>query len=205
MTHTATRPTKTPYRRRRQRRTIITLILVTALLVGALVVSYGYVQGWLGKPPATTPRACLRTSTVTASQVTLNVYNGTQKAGLARKTADSLKKRGFKIAAVANDPLEKKLAGASEVRYGPAGAPAAKLVGAQLKGARMVRDQRTSSTLDIVVGDKFSSLAPQPKPAKSATSKGSSTSKAKGKNKSKGRTASTRPTPAPSSTCSTSG
>jgi len=152
-------------RRGRRRRTVITLVVVAAVLGVSLFVAAGYVQGWLGKH-ADTPRACAPKTAVTANQVTLNVYNATSHSGLARKTADGLKKRGFKIATVANDPLEKKVTGSSEVRYGNGGARAAKLVALQVKGAKMVQDSRSDGSLDIVIGDRFTALAPPAKPGK---------------------------------------
>lgn len=166
-------------RRGRRRRTVITLVVVAAVLGVSLFVAAGYVQGWLGKH-ADTPRACAPKTAVTANQVTLNVYNATSHSGLARKTADGLKKRGFKIATVANDPLEKKVTGSSEVRYGNGGARAAKLVAAQVRGAKMVQDSRSDGSLDIVIGDRFTALAPPAKPGKGtkATQPGTKASKA---------------------------
>ncbi|MTE20119.1 LytR family transcriptional regulator [Streptomyces sp. TRM43335] len=45
------------------------------------------------------------------SAVTVNVYNATTRAGLAKKTAETLEKRGFRIGEVANAPasLDKKV------------------------------------------------------------------------------------------------
>lgn len=166
MTHTieAGMPTA---KRRRRRRTAITLIVVALLLVVALWKSWDYVQGWLGKPD-TTAHACLPVKDVVASQVTLNVYNATARSGLAGSTAAGLKKRGFKIASIANDPLEKKVTGTAEIRYGTGGVSAAKLVAAQLKSPRMVKDSRSDSSLDVVVGNKFTALAPPVKVKKGA-------------------------------------
>jgi hypothetical protein len=176
MTHTAGSPVPLA-RRRRRRRTIITLVLVVALLAGSMFVAVGYVQGWLGKHTETvTPKRCVPATTIRSSQVTLNVYNATQRSGLASKTASALRKRGFKIASVANDPLERKITGSSEVRYGPSGARAARLVADQVKGARMVRDSRSDTTLDLVIGDRFNKLAApvtvlRPTPTKTKTTK----------------------------------
>ncbi len=61
--------------------------------------------------------------------VTVNVYNATAKAGLAGRTAEELKKRGFTIGKVGNAPaeLDKKVPGTAQVIAGPAGAGAGTL------------------------------------------------------------------------------
>lgn len=165
---------------------------MTALLGASLVVATGYVKGWLGKHEGPV-RTCPPTGPVKASQVTLNVYNATGRAGLARTTADELRKRGFKIATVTNDPLEKKVTGTSEVRYGATGARAARLVAVQVKGARLVRDSRSDGSVDIVIGNRFTALAA---PVKTNTKTNTKT-----KTKTKTKTGSKAAPSAPSGKC----
>ncbi len=93
------------------------------------------------------------------STITLNVYNATTRKGLARTTAAELAARGFKTAAVANDPLKKSIPGAAEIRAGAAGALAAKVAAAQVVGAVIVADKRTSKVVDFVIGDGYAALA----------------------------------------------
>ena len=69
---------------------------------------------------------------LTASQVTVNVYNATNRAGLAASTAKDVKARGFVDRPVANDPLKKKIDGAGELRFGPNGKAGAALVATML-------------------------------------------------------------------------
>ncbi|NED06084.1 LytR C-terminal domain-containing protein, partial [Streptomyces sp. SID6648] len=54
-------------------------------------------------------------------QVTVNVLNATTRSGLAQKTADELKKRGFRVGEVSNAPAEydKKVTGTG-LLLGPA-------------------------------------------------------------------------------------
>ncbi|WP_232246555.1 LytR C-terminal domain-containing protein [Kitasatospora mediocidica] len=92
--------------------------------------------------------------------VTVNVYNATDKAGLAAKTADELKKRGFTVGKVGNAPsaLDKKLPGTAELIAGPAGIGAATLLGSQVAGAASMADTRTDASVDFVVGDAYTAL-----------------------------------------------
>ncbi len=92
--------------------------------------------------------------------VTVNVYNATSKAGLAARTAEELKKRGFTIGKVGNAPaeLDKKVPGTAQVVAGPAGAGASTLVGSVIAGATSTADARTDGTVDFVIGDSYNTL-----------------------------------------------
>ncbi|MFE7526223.1 LytR C-terminal domain-containing protein [Kitasatospora sp. NPDC057542] len=92
--------------------------------------------------------------------VTVNVYNATSKAGLAGRTAEELKKRGFVIGKVGNAPaeLDKKVPGTAQVIAGPAGAGAGTLVGSQIAGAAVTADARTDGSVDFVIGDSYNAL-----------------------------------------------
>ena len=71
-----------------------------------------------------------------------------------------------------NDPLARQVVGTAEVRYGRTGAPGGKVVAALVKGAKAVQDARVDGSVDLVLGEKFTALAPVPKPAaKPAASK----------------------------------
>ena len=104
------------------------------------------------------------------SEITLNVYNTTWKEGLASDVAGELKDRGFKIKSTGNDPqmsyLEKETA---VIRFGPDGQRGAKRLAQQFDGAQMQKDDRKGSKVDLVLGNKWSSLksesqVPQVKP-----------------------------------------
>ncbi|MET8698433.1 LytR C-terminal domain-containing protein [Kitasatospora sp. NPDC004723] len=92
--------------------------------------------------------------------VTVNVYNATAKAGLAARTAEELKKRGFTIGKVGNAPaeLDKKVPGTAQVIAGAAGAGASTLVGSVIAGATSTADARTDTTVDFVIGDSYNAL-----------------------------------------------
>jgi len=93
--------------------------------------------------------------------VTVNVYNATDKSGLAARTADELKKRGFQVGQVGNAPsaLDKKVPGTAQVLSGPGGLGAATLLVSQAGGATSTEDARTDATVDFVIGDAFTALS----------------------------------------------
>lgn len=163
------------HRRRRRQRAAITLTLVTALLLATFVYAAFFIQGWVSTTaPKTLASAACHTATsaqpVTPSLVTINVYNATNRDGLAASVAKSLQQQGFKIATIGNDPLGMSIQGVGEIRSGQAGAAGASLAATRLSGATIVLDGRTDATVDLVLGNKFTALSAPPKgaPAKAA-------------------------------------
>ncbi|MGW5117332.1 LytR C-terminal domain-containing protein [Streptomyces noursei] len=99
------------------------------------------------------------------ASLTVNVYNATPRSGLAKRTADELQKRGFKIGKVGNAPAayDKKVAGTGML-LGPAAATggALKVLATQLAGAQLKTDDRKGADLDLIIGGAFKELtAPQ--------------------------------------------
>ncbi len=96
-------------------------------------------------------------------QVTVNVLNATTRGGLAQKTADELKKRGFRIGDVSNAPKEydKKVDGTG-LLLGPAASLKSSLtvLGTQLAGAEpRVDAARKGAEVDLIIGNAFKGLA----------------------------------------------
>lgn len=96
-------------------------------------------------------------------RITVNVLNATTRSGLAQKTADELKKRGFRIGDVTNAPKEfdKKVEGTG-ILLGPAAALKTSLpvLGAQLPAAERRADAaRKDTTVDLIIGNGFRGLA----------------------------------------------
>jgi hypothetical protein len=163
------------HRRRRRRRAAITLTLVALVLLGTFTYAAAYFQGWVGTraPKIASPscQAATPAEALTPRAVTVNVYNSTDRAGLAASVAKSLRTQSFKVVAVANDPLGKPLSGVGEIRHGPAGEAGAALVAARLTGAKLVLDSRTDATVDLVLGKTFKVLSVPPKVAPRKPSK----------------------------------
>ena len=144
------------------------VLLMMAVLFGA---TFGAVRLLRGSstPEAGGPTAapCVTTTVRPGlvlpkpATVTVNVYNATDRAGLAARTAAELKKRGFGIGKIANDPLGKTLTNVAEVRYGPGGKANAQLVAYYVPGAVLVLDKRTDTTVDLVLGAKFKAIPAQ--------------------------------------------
>jgi len=90
----------------------------------------------------------------------VNVYNATTRVGLARDTAAAMTARGFHVLAVANDPLGETVASPAVVRYGPAGLAQAHVVAAYVAGgATLQPDTRTSTSVDLVLGQAWTAVA----------------------------------------------
>jgi LytR cell envelope-related transcriptional attenuator len=150
---------------RRHLRTAITMLVL------ALFVAFA---GWYAWNTITEPRPADADSVETAptcipavptnapapADIRLNVYNATDRNGLASAAAGEMRKRGFAILDVANDPLGKTVTGTAEVRAGADNEAAAGVVVAQVSGAVFVVDNRTDGTVDLVVGEAFEALAP---------------------------------------------
>lgn len=110
------------------------------------------------------------------SRVLINVYNGTQRQGLAGTTAKALAARGFDVKEVANDLEGQKVIGVAEIRYGPKGAEGAKLLGFYLPGAQMLPDDRSKKAVDVVIGKEFTEIVGEAKVAAALASPSPSTS-----------------------------
>lgn len=149
-------------RRARRLRALITLAIVAAMLFGSFWYAYSYYRA-SNKAEATPSAGCASTTAPALpkpSDITVNVFNATDRNGLAASAAAQVRKRGFTVSTVANDPLQRKIAGAAEVRFGAAGAPGAKVVATLVKGATSIKDARADSSVDLVLGEKFVALAP---------------------------------------------
>ncbi|WP_257231011.1 LytR C-terminal domain-containing protein [Streptomyces sp. UH6] len=126
--------------------------------------------------------------------ITVNVLNATTRGGLAKKTADELKKRGFLIGEVGNAPAEydKKVKGAGLLMGAPDTADTVlpvlrtQLAGAEVRpdAARRPDGKAKTPVVDLIIGDAFKDLATPvdaekaltaltaPAPAPKATKKG---------------------------------
>ena len=84
-------------------------------------------------------------------------------AGCVSVAPGQLTSRGFRINTTGNDPLStiRGVQGVAEVRYGPAGAGAARLLHLYFPGSQLLPDARTDSVVDVALGPRFRALASQ--------------------------------------------
>jgi hypothetical protein len=98
-------------------------------------------------------------------KITVNVLNATPRAGLAKETADELKKRGFRVGNVGNatEEYDKKVKGAALLLGAKAAEGAAlPVLNTQLTGARLKTDGRAKATeVDLIIGTGFKALSKQ--------------------------------------------
>ncbi|MCP9210009.1 LytR C-terminal domain-containing protein [Streptomyces sp. NEAU-Y11] len=98
------------------------------------------------------------------ADITVNVYNATKRSGLAKDTADELKKRGFKIGKVGNAPSEydKKVKSPGMLLGAPGAAKGAfSVLGTQLTGTETKNDARKGKDVDLIIGSGFKDLVKQ--------------------------------------------
>ncbi|MEU3630577.1 LytR C-terminal domain-containing protein [Streptomyces fradiae] len=96
------------------------------------------------------------------ADITVNVYNATPRSGLAKATADELRKRGFTIGKIGNAPVayDKKVPGAGVLLGAPGAAKGAfPVLGTQMKGAVTKTDTRATADVDLIIGTAFTALA----------------------------------------------
>jgi hypothetical protein len=147
--------------RRRHRRQTLTFLagLILVLGVGCVAwLTYSGVVPWpFGGKVNTSQTICTRSKPLPPQQITVRVYNGSNRKGLAATVSAQLKGFGFDVEETGNDPLESKLRTAIELRHGDTSDLAALTTRAYLVGKiRDVRDDRQSDTVDVVLGPSFS-------------------------------------------------
>ncbi|MBT9256753.1 LytR C-terminal domain-containing protein [Phycicoccus sp. MAQZ13P-2] len=150
--------------RRRRRRAVVVIGVVLLGLFFAFWYALSYYradeQARASRPAAPTCRPYDPDARV-PGQVTVDVYNATNRSNLASRTAQQLEKQGFVVGKVGNDTSERKTPAVAEVRYGPAGRPDARLLLTVLpKGTKAVNDKRTDGSVEIALGTKFTNLKP---------------------------------------------
>jgi hypothetical protein len=151
-----------PTRRRRGHNRRLKVLVAIALVLAVGAGGWWWLNRDSRPDTATTRRTCPSVAPaptiVPAAAVKLNVFNGTARKGLASLVAEALKKRGFVVLKVANDPLKRRVTGLAEVRSGPAGKDAARTVTAQVGPVVALPDQRKDASVDLVIGSKFAAL-----------------------------------------------
>jgi hypothetical protein len=140
-------------------RTPITMVVLLGVLVG------GAWWGWNSLTQSSAEPNCVDTKMandrLTPKQVSVNVYNGGAKAGTAAAVAGILRKRGFHVAKVANEPNGDKISGVA-LRGTEANGPEMRLIAGQVKGkVKPTADARPDHTVDLVLGRGYPGLRDQ--------------------------------------------
>ena len=145
----------------------ITIVLLILAMLALFAAGFGVSRFFAGRSAATvtpTPAPCVTVSVTPGAslpkpaKVKVNVYNSTKTAGLARRTAAEIKKRGFVIGTVANDPAGAVVKGVAEIRYGPDGEKGAQLLALYIPGATLVANDSTGAAIDLAVGPDFGAI-----------------------------------------------
>jgi hypothetical protein len=95
---------------------------------------------------------------VAPRRIQVNVYNATNRNGLAARTAKQLKAYGFRIGKVANDPLDRSVRGTAEIRGGPESARQMATVQLYVDKETVYRVKRKGASVDLVLGNRFTGL-----------------------------------------------
>jgi len=151
--------------RDRRRRQTYTFVSVFALVSLIGLVAFGNWQQWWTIGGSAQAATTCPVQTVTEPRFTnVNVINGTDRKGLAAAVAKELQKRQFKVLTIATGVEDKALTTAVEVRYGEAGALAARTVSLQFPAkVKMVNDKRDDEAVDVVIGAKYKAMVAAPK------------------------------------------
>jgi len=129
------------------------------LLVLLGVLAYGAWWGYTNvlkplPPPAADP--CVEQKVtkgqLTTGQVTVSVYNGGQRRGLAGDVGRALRERGFKLQRTAN--TGEKI-GVTVIIGAAAKNPEVLLVSGFFRGAVIKADKRKDRSVDVLVGDRY--------------------------------------------------
>ncbi len=152
---------------------LITLLLAVALVAGAMWT--GVLPSPLARP-FSTPEAADNAAgdvpcpppdalPVAFGEISVNVYNGTTRGGLAATTGSQLAQHGVVIASQDNFPGG-TYAGVARVVSGPTGLTAAYTVAALIPESVVSVDaSRADATVDVVLGEGFEQvLAPDAAP-----------------------------------------
>lgn len=153
-----------------QRQTVLFGGLISALLVIALV-SAAMWGGMLPSPFArefstepgegdlTVPCPPEGATTVPLTEITVNVLNATNVAGLAASTASTLAATGVVVNREGN--FSGSYAGTAEIYTGSLGVTNAYTLAAMLSEAEIILDtSNTTGTVDLVLGTEFTALVP---------------------------------------------
>lgn len=155
------RPIRVPVHGHRWR-TAITLLLLIAVVGGGAWYGWRALRDTTGTTGTTVSACTSGGRRIQASAISLNVYNSTSRDGMAARTAEGLRSRGFQIAKVADYPGKYVVQGVAVIRSSKAARFRMALVHKQVPKASLSYDKRTTLDVDLILGRRFSTLSTQP-------------------------------------------
>jgi hypothetical protein len=163
-------------------RTAVTLLVLTVFVVGAGIIAWNMVTESTADDTDVSPIIAAPTCAVVAptdapppEEIGLNVYNATGRSGLAQNVAGEMRERGFAILDVANDPTTRTVVHVAEIRATDEDQPGVELLLSHFPGAVFYGDERTEPSIDLVLGEAFDGVAPEPEAGEPAEPEGTAT------------------------------
>ena len=144
--------------RARRRRAVITLLLALLMIFFAVWYAMSYIRADDERRATESSSSATPTCETKASEFKVNVYNATDREGLATTVARDLRKRGFDVQTVANDPKGTEVTGPGELRHGTNGTKGAELLSDHLGDFSIDKDERDRTKVDVVLGPDYERL-----------------------------------------------
>ena len=133
------------------------VILVVGVFVGIKLLTAS--ADTFDAAPTCEDRTIDKGGKLTSNLVTVNVYNASQRAGLANRVAINLQRRGFLSGTVANSASEVK-PGTAAILTSDRDDPRVKLVAEQFDGVEFAEpDVNVPDGVTVIVGDDYQDLA----------------------------------------------
>ncbi|MBP1137756.1 hypothetical protein JOE31_003988 [Arthrobacter sp. PvP023] len=151
-----------PVRLRRRILHGVVLVLLLGLIISAIIVALAIMNGQIKIPTAERSQSAASACPTTTfdytpnEKVSLNVYNATNRPGLARSVADEFLARKFAVAAV--DNTQSGYRGVAAVVSGAAGQSAAFSVQRNLPKSDYFQDGRSDGSVDVILTSEFKEL-----------------------------------------------
>jgi hypothetical protein len=151
-----------PVRLRRRILHGVVLVLLVGLIISAIVVALAIINGQIKRPTAERSPSAVSACPATTfdytpnDKVSLNVYNATNRPGLARSVADEFLARKFAVAVV--DNTQSGYRGVAAVVSGAAGQAAAFSVQRNLPKSDYFQDGRSDGSVDVILTGEFKEL-----------------------------------------------
>ena len=154
--------TENPGRLRRRILHGVVLVLLVGLIISAIIAALAIMNGQIKIPTSERTGAAVSACPATAfdytpnDKVTLNVFNATNRPGLARLVADEFLARKFAVAEVGN--TQSGYRGVAAVVSGAAGQSAAFSVQRNLPASDYFQDGRSDGSVDVILTGDFKEL-----------------------------------------------